>query len=309
MSKLFAIIGATGFQGGSVLKTLYGSSEYRFRAITRDSSSDKAQALAKQYPGIELASADMDNVDSLRQAFDGADIVFGMTDFNPAIMARVLGGEVGAEYTQGKNIVDAAIAAGVKTLIYSGLDSMSEMSKGKYTHAYHFEAKNKVGEYLRRKSGVIDGFVIYLGFYMDNYTRHARISPEDGKTVEFNFPLKPTTVVPLVDTANDTGAVVKYILEHPDECHGVPQEVSGGYFEMQEMVKAFTEATGKPARYAQVPYEVVPLKEFQEMYKGQEEFGYYNGRVGFLERNKNMDYKFTTPTEFWENSKWAGPAL
>ncbi|KAJ2311145.1 hypothetical protein IWW51_006492, partial [Coemansia sp. RSA 2702] len=99
-----------------------------------------------------------------------------------------------------------------------------------------------------------------------------------------------------------------YILEHPNECRSVPQEVSGGYFEMQEMVKAFTEATGKPARYVQVPFEVVPLKEFQEMFKGQEEFGYYNGRVGFLERNKKMDYKFTTPIEFWKNCNWTGPS-
>ncbi|KAJ2317298.1 hypothetical protein IWW52_003201 [Coemansia sp. RSA 2704] len=308
MSKLVAIVGATGFQGGSVLKTLYGSGNYKLRAITRDPSSDKAQALAKQYPGIELVRANLDDFDSLRQAFDGADTVFGMTDFNPVLIAKAQSSEDYAEYAQGKNIVDAAIAAGVKTLIYSGMYSLAESSNGKYTHAYQFESKHRVVQYLRSKSDAIDGFVIYLGFYMDNYTRYSRISPEDGETVEFVIPLKPTTVVPLVDTANDTGPVVEYILEHPEECRGIPVVVTGGYFEVQEMVKAFAKVTGKPARYVQLPYESIQLEAIRDMAQGQEEFGYFNYSDKSPVRKEKMDYKFTTPVEFWENSKWTGPA-
>jgi uncharacterized protein YbjT (DUF2867 family) len=56
MSKLITVFGATGNQGGSVIRTIIGdpqlSKEFRVRAVTRDLSKPKAQALADQ--GIEL---------------------------------------------------------------------------------------------------------------------------------------------------------------------------------------------------------------------------------------------------------------
>ncbi|KAJ2341209.1 hypothetical protein GGF43_006221, partial [Coemansia sp. RSA 2618] len=217
MTKLVAIVGATGLQGGSVLKTLYASGKYKIRALTRSKSSDKATALVEKYPGIELAEADLDNVESLRQAFSGADIVFGMTDMS-SVMTRVLSGEMDAEFTQGKNIVDAAIDAGVSTIVYSGMNSANKISGGKYTKILSFESKHKAEEYLLSKSNVIDGFVVYLGSYMKNFLDYACISAKDNRTVEFNSPLNPTTQLPFVDVANDTGPVVEYILDHPNEC-------------------------------------------------------------------------------------------
>ncbi|KAJ2356838.1 hypothetical protein IWW50_002231 [Coemansia erecta] len=306
MTKLVAIVGATGLQGGSVLKTLYASGKYKIRALTRSKSSDKATALAEKYPGIELAEADLDNVESLRQAFSGADIVFGMTDMS-SVMTRVLSGEVDVEFIQGKNIVDAAIDAGVKTAVYSSLDSLSKQSSGKYDKVHQFESKNQAGEYLLSKSDKIDGFVICLGCYMNNFLGRARISPDEKQTVEFHFPFAPTTRIPLVDTANDTGPVVEYILEHPDKCRGIINEVSGGLYEAQEMAKAFTEATGKPACYVQTPFEDIPLEEVKQMFQCIEEFGPFSGRTGFVERNKKLSYKFTTPVEFFRNNGWTGP--
>ncbi|KAJ1844146.1 hypothetical protein H4S02_003855 [Coemansia sp. RSA 2611] len=307
MSKTIAIVGATGLQGHSVLKTLYASNEYRIRALSRNIGSDRVKALAVQYPNVEWAEADIDNIESLRKAFDSVDIVFGMTDFGPSVISRMRNGEVEVEYTQGKNIVDAAIDAGAKTLIFSVLDSLAKQSNGKYPGATQFESKYKVGQYLLSKSDGIDGFTICLGCYMDNFIRAARISPDDEQTVEFRFPYKPTNKVPLVDTVNDTGPVVKYILDHPDETRGACQDVSGGFYEMQEMVRAFTEVTGKPARYVQIADEEIPIKEVIQMFNCLEEFGPFCNRTAFLERNKQMEHKFTTPVDYWKNSKWTGP--
>ncbi|KAJ2845349.1 hypothetical protein IWW36_004816 [Coemansia brasiliensis] len=307
MSKLVAIIGATGLQGGSVLKTLYASGKYRIRAITRNPDSDSAKALAEKYPGIELAQADLDDLVSLQRAFEDADIVFGMTDWNADIIARNRKGDLDAEYKQGKNIVDAAINASVKTLVLSVLDSLSKQSKGKYSDVTLFETKYKAGEYLLSNSDKIDGFTICLGAYMDNFIRAARISSEDSHTIEFWFPVEPTLRVPLIDTANDTGPVVEYILDHPEECRGKVQDVSCGYYEIQDMINAFTEATGKPARYVKIPYDSIPLPEVVQMYKCIEEFGSFCNRTEFIERNKKMGHKFTTPVEYWKNRGWTGP--
>jgi uncharacterized protein YbjT (DUF2867 family) len=56
MSKLITVFGATGNQGGSVIRTILAdpelSKEFRVRAVTRDLSKPKAKALAEQ--GVEL---------------------------------------------------------------------------------------------------------------------------------------------------------------------------------------------------------------------------------------------------------------
>ncbi|KAJ1902265.1 hypothetical protein LPJ66_000152 [Kickxella alabastrina] len=143
---------------------------------------------------------------------------------------------------------------------------------------------------------------------MENFVRFSRISPEDGKTVKFTFPLKPTTQVPFIDTANDMGAVVSHILDHPEENLSKVREVRGGYYKAQEIVSAFTEDTGILARYVQLPYEYLGVEEAVQMFKGIDDFGSFNGRTEFIERNKLIAYKFTTPVEFWKNRGWTGPA-
>ncbi|KAJ2743527.1 hypothetical protein GGI20_003682 [Coemansia sp. BCRC 34301] len=309
MNKLVAIVGATGLQGGSVLKSLHDTGRYKLRALTRDPSGKQAVSLKAKYPGVEWVRADLDDPASLRSAFQGAGVVFGVTQFfQRDISERVEGGNENAEFEQGKNIVDAAIAEGVHSMVLSSLDSIIQLSHGKYTGVLHFEGKHKIEEYLTSKLDKIKGYFVYAGFYMENFVSYSRISPEDNRTVEFTLPLKPTTKLPLVDTANDTGPVVAYILEHPEECLGLVVEASGGYYEVQDMAKAFTEVTGIPSRYVQIPYEYIDSDELVQMFKSQEEFGYYEGRTEFLERNKEINHKFTSPTSFWKNRGWTGPA-
>lgn len=56
MSKLITVFGATGTQGGSVIRTIIAdpklSNEFRVRAVTRDPGKPNAKALAEQ--GIEV---------------------------------------------------------------------------------------------------------------------------------------------------------------------------------------------------------------------------------------------------------------
>ncbi|KAJ2788559.1 hypothetical protein H4R20_007353, partial [Coemansia guatemalensis] len=279
------------------------------RALSRNPDSDSAKSLAAEYPDVEWVQADLNDTSSLRKALTGVDAVFVVTDFfQKDTLEKAAAGDKDGEFAQGKNVVDAAIDVGVKSVIYSGLHSMKQLSNGKYTGVHHFEGKHKVEKYILSKADKIKGYFIYLGYYMENYVRFSRISPEDNQTIEFTTPLKPTTKLPLVDTTNDTGHVVKYILEHPEECLGKAIEVSGGYYEAQEMAKAFTKVTGKPTRFVQVPYEVTGFDELTEMFNALDEFGNFGGSTRFLEYNKKMDYTFATPEVFWKNRNWDGPS-
>ncbi|KAJ1781107.1 hypothetical protein LPJ59_007119, partial [Coemansia sp. RSA 2399] len=278
-------------------------------AVVRDTSSAASVEIKSKYPDVELAAANLDNTESLKNAFAGADIVFGMTLFmQPDILSRVAAGDVDAEFKQGKNVADAAIAAGVKDIVFSTMYSVSELSNGKYTDAVHFEGKNKIEKYIKSKAAEIRGAFVRLGYYLENYVRFSRISPEDGKTVEFTSPMKPSTKIPIVDTANDTGAVVSHILDHFDDFVGKAVVVSGGYYEAQEVASAFTQATGKPSRYVEIPYDFANNVALEQMFRVFDEFGYFGWNTDFLETNKEIDYKHTTPVEFWKNRGWTGPA-
>ena len=76
-APLFAVVGSTGVQGGSVIKAIKESSKaYRVRGITRDPSKPAGQKLAAE--GCQVVAADMKNQSDLVNAFQGADIVFAV---------------------------------------------------------------------------------------------------------------------------------------------------------------------------------------------------------------------------------------
>lgn len=66
--KTIAVLGATGVQGGSVVRALLKDKSWKIRGITRDASKEGAKALEKQ--GVEVVSADINDEQSLRQAFE-----------------------------------------------------------------------------------------------------------------------------------------------------------------------------------------------------------------------------------------------
>lgn len=72
MAKTIAVIGATGTQGGGVVKVLLKSGDWKVRAITRNTSSDKVKALASS--GAEVVAANTDDLDSLVKAFEVSEL-------------------------------------------------------------------------------------------------------------------------------------------------------------------------------------------------------------------------------------------
>ena len=70
------VIGATGQQGRAVIDALLNQ-RIPIRAVTRNPKGDKAQSLIDR--GVEVVHADLEDVDSVRAAFDGVAAAFAMT--------------------------------------------------------------------------------------------------------------------------------------------------------------------------------------------------------------------------------------
>src|SRR3954447_11224164 len=79
--KIIVVVGATGAQGGGLLRAITSrkDSQFKARAITRDAKSDKAKELAKL--GAEVVQASLDDPVSMRRAFAGAYGAFCVTFF------------------------------------------------------------------------------------------------------------------------------------------------------------------------------------------------------------------------------------
>src|SRR3954468_7560457 len=107
--RLIAVVGATGKQGGAVVRALQASGQFNVRALSRDPI--KHRELAN-----EVVEADLNRPETLKAAFEGAHGVFLVTNFFD---------EKGAdEFTQATAAVRAAKEAGVKHLIWSTLPNV-----------------------------------------------------------------------------------------------------------------------------------------------------------------------------------------
>ena len=75
--KIIAVVGSTGTQGGSVVRSLLADGTFSVRALTRKVDGEAAQKL--KAAGVEVVAADLEDVESLKKAFKGAYGVFGVT--------------------------------------------------------------------------------------------------------------------------------------------------------------------------------------------------------------------------------------
>lgn len=119
--------------------------DYAVRAVTRDPSSHAAKALAEH--AAELVKADLTDPLSLAPAFVGCWGVFGVTNFYDSRIKD----DPSSEERQGKNLVDAAVAAGtVECLLWSTLPSSKQISGGRFVSQI-YEGKHQVDDYIRRQ--------------------------------------------------------------------------------------------------------------------------------------------------------------
>ena len=112
---IIAVTGATGAQGGGLVRAILAddSGEYTARAITRNVESDKASALAEA--GADVTAADLDDVESLERAFEGAHGAFCLTNFWEHFSPE-------KEAQQAANLAQAAKNAGLRHAIWSTLE-------------------------------------------------------------------------------------------------------------------------------------------------------------------------------------------
>ena len=235
--KLIAVIGATGQQGGGVVRALQASGQFKVRALSRDP--DKHRQLTE-----EVVQADLDRPETLNAAFAGADGVFLVTSF---------WGPGTDEFKQATAAVRAAKEAGVKHFIWSTLPNVEAISGGKFD-VPHFTGKAKIDRIVKEAGFPHHTFVIAPGYYQNFVGSLAPQKQADG-SVGWALPLDPDVRCLHMGDIRELGNIVAGAVAHPDEAgNGEYLPLVGDFLSFNEIVETLNRQ-GHDLSYKQIPKE------------------------------------------------------
>jgi uncharacterized protein YbjT (DUF2867 family) len=251
--KLIAVIGATGQQGGGVVRALQAREQFKVRALTRNP--DKHRELAE-----EVVEADLGRPETLKAAFAGAHGVFLVTNFQ----------EAGSnELQQATAAIRAAKDAGVKHLIWSTLPDVEAISGGNF-NVPHFTGKAKVDR-LVKDAGFENYTFVIAPFYYQNLMGPIASHPQADGSTGWALPLDPTLRVIHMGDINELGDIVAGAFAHPDEAgHGQYLPLVGDFMSFDEVIETLNRQ-GHNFSFSRVPKESFAnffpgAKEIAEMF-------------------------------------------
>lgn len=252
--KVIAVTGATGAQGGGLVRAILDDPDGGFaaRAITRNPDSDKARALADS--GAEVVGADLDDEASIRSAFEGAYgaycVTFFWDHFSPD-----------KELAQARSLANAAKDAGVEHVIWSTLEdtrrwvSLDDDRMPTLMERYkvpHFDSKGEADD-LFRESGAPTTFLL-TSFYWDNFI-HFGSEPQRGEDGKLVLPLpmgdKKLPGIAAEDIGRCAYGIFREGLGHLGQTIGI----AGEHLTGTEMAAGLSTALGEDVSYYAVPFD------------------------------------------------------
>lgn len=265
-ARLIAVIGASGQQGGSVVRALKAGGKFRVRALTRNPANYDG-------PADEVVAADLNRPETLAAAFEGAYGVFAVTNFWE---------EGGAdEITQGEAAILAARQAGVEHFVWSTLPNVEAISGGKFD-VPHFTDKAKVDALVAAAGFRYRSFVVAAFFYQNLTTVLAPQKQPDG-SMGWTLPIDPAARGIHAADITELGRIVAGAFAAPEAAGGGQYlPLVGSLLSFNDIV-ATLNAQGHAFSFNQVPREAFATffpgaAELAQMFGYFEEYTYLGSR-------------------------------
>jgi uncharacterized protein YbjT (DUF2867 family) len=252
--KIIVVFGATGAQGGGLANAILNDkdSDFSVRAVTRNPDSDKAKELASK--GAEVVAANIDDMQSMKQALENAYGAYFVTFFWDHFSPE-------KEMAEARNMAEAAKEAGLKHVIWSTLedtrkwvpldDNRMPTLMGKYK-VPHFDAKGEADQYFIDLK--VPTTFMMASFYWDNfiYFGSGPKKGPDGK-LYLTFPLDDKKMAGIA--SEDIGKCAYGIFKRGEELISKTVGVAGEHLTGQEMAAALSKAVGQEVLYNNVTPE------------------------------------------------------
>jgi len=254
--RIVLVTGATGRQGGAVVRHMQRTG-WKLRALTRNPTSDAAQALERG--GVDVVKGDLDDTTSLEAATRGAYGAYSVQDYWTVGARR--------EVAQGKALADAARQAGVQHFVYSSVGGV-ERNSG----ITHWETKWEIEKHIR-KLGLPATMLRPAAFMENYYIDQVEIALLKGKLLDGVRGDVPYQTI----AADDVGAFVALAFARPEEFIGSELEIAGSELTNLEAANVFSRVLGKPVKFQRLPLPLVRFvlgKEFYQMFRWFNESGF-----------------------------------
>ena len=147
-----------------------------------------------------------------------------------------------AEYTQGRDLVDAALKAGVKHFVYTSVDRHGDASIDNPTNVPHFISKHKIEKHLidSTKNGEMTWTILRPVAFMENFTDNffGRFFVTTWKMAVKEKPLQLISV-------DDIGAVAAQAFLRPDQWKNRAISLAGDELTIDQAGEIFKKHTGE----------------------------------------------------------------
>lgn len=230
---IITVFGATGSQGGAVLRSLVRTGKFSIRAVTRNPDGKKAKALAS-IPCVTTVKADLDDATSINEAVQGAYGVFLVTNYWAHFSEE-------QEKSQIKATIDACEASGIEHIVWSTLDNTKGVYEpiGSLTYVPHFQCKYDMDDQFPKESTTF----LRCCFYYENFVGTMKPTKREGGGYTLCLPMGGQKVH--MTHAEHIGDVAAEAFVKPDESKGkiliaVSDKLSGS-----EIVESLSEVSGE----------------------------------------------------------------
>ena len=220
-------------------EALLADGTFKVRGVTRNPDSEKAQALKNA--GAEVVKADFNDAASVEAAVSGAYGVYLVTNYWELFDWQ-------KELEQGITVVDACKKAGVKHVVYSGVELLKHII-GK--PCPHFDGKGKVEKYLDAQN--VPNTSVRIAFYSENFiTPGLKPQKKEDGTYELVFPMYGPMHVVIVA---ECGPVVASVFNKPEEFIGKKIGLAGTKKTLAEYMAIISKVTGKTFTHNPMSFE------------------------------------------------------
>jgi uncharacterized protein YbjT (DUF2867 family) len=246
--EIVIVFGATGKQGGAVVRELLKEDKFKVRAVTRHRDERKVVQLKEM--GVEVMDANIGTGAGLDEALKGVYAAFLIT---PSFDKEI----EGQEFECGKRLVDKAKAKGVRVLIWSSAPNVNRISGGTNLDIPQFLQKAKVEEYIRNMQMKDNAFesamFIIPSFYYQNFQWKA-FSPKKDESGTFVFKF-PSVRNLIACDVNDLGDISLMLLSDPKSYNLKKIFLDGEQGDINHYVQLFGKITGRKAVLQTVSFE------------------------------------------------------
>lgn len=245
---VIAVFGATGAQGGGLVRALLRDPWRRFavRALTRQPAARAARALVQA--GAEVVLADLDRPGTLIAALHGADGVFGVTDFWEHFSPE-------RELRQAAQLANAAARAGVRHVIWSTQED-TRGGAGPW-QVPPMDAKGQADAFFR----ALPTTYLLPSFYWDNLI-HLGLHPQREAAGGLHWPLPLGQARLCGIAAEDIGHCVAALFVQGERVRGERVGLAAEQLTGPEMAQVLSRVLAEPVRYEAVPTEVFARQPF-----------------------------------------------